>query len=183
MDETSQKVPLGGLARKLIQIGLLTEENAYHITELSNKQKTPFVSALVEGHFIEPDVLGTACACEFGIPYIDLEAFDIQQIPNDVIHQDLIIQYHALPIFKRGNRLYIAISDPTNLKAVDEIKYLTNTSTEAILVGEHKFNELIQKVQSSSSAQSLGSLEDVDLEGIDILNEDESEKSSKITLG
>ncbi len=183
MDETSQKVPLGGLARKLIQIGLLQEETAHRITEQANQQKIPFVSAVIEGHFIEPGVLGTACSREFGIPFIDLEAFDIQQIPNDVINQDFIIQHHAVPLFKRGNRLYIAISDPTNLKAVDEIKYLTNTNTEAILVGENKFNELIQKVQSSSSAKSLGSLEDVDLEGIDILNEDESDKSAKISLG
>lgn len=183
MDETSQKVPLGGLARKLIQIGLLTEETALSITESSIKQKIPFVTALVEGHFIDPDVLSTACSHEFGIPFIDLDAFDIQYIPNDLINQDLIVHYHALPIFRRGNRLYIAISDPTNLKAVDEIKYQTNTSTEAILVGEHKFNELIQKVQSSSSAKSLGSLEDVDLEDIDILNEDDTETSSKISLG
>lgn len=183
MDETGQKVPLGGLARKLIQIGLLQEETAHRITEQANQQKIPFVSAVIEGHFIEPDVLGAACSREFGIPFIDLEAFDIQQIPNDVINQDFIIQHHAVPLFKRGNRLYIAISDPTNLKAVDEIKYLTNTNTEAILVGENKFNELIQKVQSSSSAKSLGSLEDVDLEGIDILNEDESDKSAKISLG
>lgn len=183
MDETSQKVPLGGLARKLIQIGLLTEETALNITESSLKQKIPFVTALVEGRFLDPEVLATACSQEFGIPFIDLDAFDIQQIPNDIISQDLIVNYHALPIFRRGNRLYVAISDPTNLKAVDEIKYQTNSSTEAILVGEHKFNELIQKVQSSSSAKSLGSLDDVDLEGIDILNEDDAEKSAKISLG
>jgi len=183
MDETSQKVPLGGLARKLIQIGLLNEETAFIITESSIAQKIPFVSALIEGHYIDPEVLATACSHEFGIPFLDLNAFDTQHIPSEVINQDLVLQYHALPIFRRGNRLYVAISDPTNLKAVDEIKYQTNTNTEAILIAEHKFNELIQKVLSASSEKSLGSLEDVDLEGVDILNGDDAEKFSKTTLG
>ncbi|HRA43238.1 MAG TPA: type IV-A pilus assembly ATPase PilB, partial [Gammaproteobacteria bacterium] len=120
---------------------------------------------------------------EFGIPFLDLNAFDTQHIPTDLINQDLVVQYHALPIFRRGNRLYVAISDPTNLKAVDEIRYQTNTNTEAILITEHKFNELIQKVLSTSSEKSLGNLEDVDLESIDILNGDDSEESSKTTLG
>ncbi|MBP9764095.1 MAG: type IV-A pilus assembly ATPase PilB [Gammaproteobacteria bacterium] len=183
MSETSQKVPLGGLARKLIQIGLLNEETAFSITESSIAQRIPFVSALVEGHYIEPDALGTACAHEFGIPFLDLNTFDIQHIPNEIINQDLVLQYHALPIFQRGNRLYVAISDPTNLKAVDEIKYQTNTNTEAILIAEHKFNELIQKVLSASSEKSLGGLEDVDLESVDILNGDDTTKSSKTNLG
>ncbi|HEV2523664.1 MAG TPA: ATPase, T2SS/T4P/T4SS family, partial [Gammaproteobacteria bacterium] len=183
MSETSQKIPLGGLARKLIQIGLLNEETACSITESSIKQRIPFVSALVEEHYIDPEVLGTACSHEFGIPFLDLNAFDTQHIPTDIINQDLVVQYHALPIFRRGNRLYVAISDPTNLKAVDEIRYQTNTNTEAILIAEHKFNELIQKVLSASSEKSLGSLEDVDLEGVDIINGDDAEKSSKTTLG
>ena len=183
MDETSQKVSLGGLARKLIQIGLLNEETACSITESSIKQRIPFVSTLVEEHYIDPELLGTTCSHEFGIPFLDLNAFDTQHIPTDLINQDLVVQYHALPIFRRGNRLYVAISDPTNLKAVDEIRYQTNTNTEAILITEHKFNELIQKVLSTSSEKSLGSLEDVDLESIDILNGDDSEESSKTTLG
>jgi type IV pilus assembly protein PilB len=183
MDETSQKVPLGGLARKLIQVGLLQEETALSITTLSIKQQIPFITALVDSHSIEDEILSITCSREFGVPLIDLDAFDIQHIPNELIHQDLIIQYHALPIFQRGNRLYVAISDPTNLKAVDEIKYQTNTNTEAILVEEHKFNSLIQQVLSSSSAKLLGGLEDVDLEGVDILNDDDSEKSTKLNLG
>jgi type IV pilus assembly protein PilB len=183
MDERSQRVPFGGLARKLIQIGLLTAETALSITELSLKQKIPFVTTLVEGHYIDPNILAAACSREFGIPFIDLDAFDIQHMPSDIISPELVVQHYALPIFRRENRLYVAIADPTNLKAVDEIKYQTNTNTEAILVAEHKFNELIQKVLSASSEKSLGNLEGIDLESVDILNEDETEKSSKISLG
>ena len=183
MDEVNQKAPLGGLARKLIQVGLLNQEMAFSITELSIKQKMPFVSALVEGHYIDSEVLATACSQEFGIPLLDLNAFQTQHMPVDIINQDLIVQYHALPIFRRGDRLYVAISDPTNLKAVDEIKYQTNTNTEAILVSEYKFRALIQKVLSTSSEKLLGSLEGLDLDSIDILNRDDAEKSSKTMLG
>ncbi len=183
MDETNQKVPLGGLARKLIQMGSLSEETAFRITASAITQNVPFVSALVEGHHIDPKALGSACSHEFGIPFIDLDAFDTPYIPTDIINTDLILKYYALPIFKRGNRLYVAISDPTNLKAVDEIKYQTNTNTEAILVAEDKFNILIQKVLSTSSEKSLSGLEDLDLESIDILNDDEDEQPAKINLG
>lgn len=181
MEEANPKVPLGGLARKLIQIELINEETALRITELSIIKKIPFITALVEEHHIDPDMLATVCAHEFGIPFVDLDAFDIQQIPNEIISQDLVINYHALPIFKRANRLYVAISDPTNLKAVDEIKYQTNTNTEAVLIAENKFNALIQKMLSSSSEKSLDSLESA-LEDIDILNEDADEVLSKINV-
>lgn len=177
---TIPKGPLGGLARKLIQLGLIKEEVAANITDQSNKTKKPFVTCLVEAHAVDPTLLATTCAQEFGIPLLDLHAFDQQNIPADNLDQTIIIQHHALPLFRRANRLYVAISDPTNIKAIDEIRYRANVTTEAILVEEHKFNEIIEKALSNQEAASLGDLNDSDLESIDILNEDEEDKKNAI---
>ncbi len=183
MDETSSsKVPLGGLARKLIQLNLIKEEVAVNVTDQANKQKKPFVTCLMEAHAIDPTLLATTCAQEFGIPLLDLSAFDQQNVPTDNLDQALTMQHHVLPLFRRGNRLFAAISDPTNIKAIDEIRYRANLTTEAVLVEEHKFNEIIEKVLSNSEAASLGSLDDSDLESIDILNEDEEEKKNVIGM-
>ena len=63
----------------------------------------------------------------------DLDAIDLESIPRDIVDEKLIKKHHALPLFKRGNRLYIGISDPMNLAAIDEIKFQAGINTEAIL--------------------------------------------------
>ncbi|HSW71362.1 MAG TPA: type IV-A pilus assembly ATPase PilB, partial [Gammaproteobacteria bacterium] len=146
MDDISQKAPLGGLARKLIQLGLLKEDAAQHASDMAIKQKKEFVSYLVGNQLVDSTQLAVMCAQEFGIPMLDINALDQEVVPKSLINADLVSKHHALPIFRRGNRLFVAISDPTNVKALDEIKYQTNINTEAILVEEHKFNAVIDKV-------------------------------------
>lgn len=180
MEESNAKAPLGGLARKLIQTGLLTEELATSATELSVKDKKPFVSVLIEGKHLSASVLASRCSEEFGMPLLDLNAFDLQNVPNENLNQESLSKYHILPLFKRGNRLFVGISDPTNLKAVDEIKYQTNLNTEAILVEEDKLTECIAKVLSANESASLGNLDD-SLESLDISSEDDDK--GKVTEG
>ncbi|MBP6104091.1 MAG: type IV-A pilus assembly ATPase PilB [Gammaproteobacteria bacterium] len=183
-DENNIKVaPLGGLARKLIQIGLLSEELALSISEQALKEAKPFISCLIENGTLNPTDLAIRCSQEFGIPVLNLDAFEQQNIPRDLLNSTLIVQYHALPIFKRGDRLFIAISDPANLKAVDEIKYKTNMYTEAVLVEEHKLSAAITKIIANLEAASLGAL-DANLEEVDFFNEEEArEAAAKIASG
>jgi len=183
-DESNIKVaPLGGLARKLIQIGLLTEELASRISEQALKEAKPFISCLIENNTLNPTDLAIRCSQEFGIPVLNLDAFEEKNIPNDLLNSALIVQYHALPIFKRGDRLFVAISDPANLKAVDEIKYQTNMYTEAILVEEHKLSAAIARMLANLDAASLGAL-DANLEDVDFFNEEEAkEAAAKIASG
>ena len=183
-DENNIKVaPLGGLARKLIQIGLLNEALALSISEQALKEAKPFISCLIENGTLNPTDLAIRCSQEFGIPVLNLDAFEEKNIPSDLLSTALIAQYHALPIFKRGDRLFVAISDPANLKAVDEIKYQTNMYTEAILVEEHKLSAAINKNVASFEAASLGAL-DANLEEVDFFNEEDAkEAAAKIASG
>src|SRR5690242_3039383 len=131
-------VNLSGLAKKLVQANLLDAPNAIQALETASKKKTPFVAYLVEKNLVNDYAIANTASTEFGDPLFDLGAMDLEMIPKDLVSEQLIRHHHALPLFRRGNRLYVAVSDPTNLEGLDEFKFHTGISTEAIIVEESK---------------------------------------------
>ncbi len=118
---TATKTKLTGLARKLATDGLLDEEQAAEAFDQAKSKKNHFVSYLVENQLLSSRAIALAATSEFGVPLFDLDSIDKEAIPVDVVNEKIILKHHALPIFKRGNRLYVAVSDPTNLQALDEM--------------------------------------------------------------
>ena len=59
--------------------------------------------------------IAEAASDEFGAPLFELSAFNMDMAPVDLVDMKLVQQHHALPLYRRGNRLFIAVSDPTNL--------------------------------------------------------------------
>ncbi len=166
---TTTKTKLTGLARKLATDGLLDEDQAAEAFEQAKSKKSHFVSYLVENQLLTSRVIALAATSEFGVALFDLESIDTEAIPVDVVNEKIILKHHALPIFKRGNRLYVAVSDPTNLQALDEVRFNTGISTEGILVEEDKLTKLISQVLEAKESESLSSdFDDADLENIDI---------------
>ncbi len=109
-------------------------------------------------------------AQEFGIPVFDIAVMDLDAAPIKLVNEKLIRQHRALPLFKRGNRLFVAVSDPTNLAALDEIKFHTGVTTEPILVEEDKLSKIIdQALDKADTSMSDASLLDEDLENLDIV--------------
>jgi type IV pilus assembly protein PilB len=173
MASTAIKTKLTGLVRKLVTDGLLEEAQAAESYAQAKAQKEHFVTHLVENKIITPREIALSATNEFGIPLFDLESIDKESIPVDVVNEKIIIKHHALPIFKRGNRLYVAISDPTNLQALDEIRFNTGISTEGILVEEDKLTATIAHVLEAKESESLSSdFDDADLENIDVEDPD-----------
>ncbi|WP_172840073.1 type IV-A pilus assembly ATPase PilB [Solemya pervernicosa gill symbiont] len=176
MATSNTSTHISGLARRLVNDGLLSEQDANAATEQASKKKTPFVSYLVENNIVIGKEIAWAAAQEFGVPVFDIEVIDRESIPATLVSEKLIQQHRALPLFKRGNRLYVALSDPTNLQALDEIKFHTGVNTDAILVEEESLNKMIEKVleeQDSSSMSDL--LLDADLENLDITSGEEDQ--------
>ena len=158
---------LGGLLNKLVIDGLLPEEAAIDIQKASRKDNKAITQLLVESKKISATKIAAIGATEFGLPLLDLDAFDLEQIPHDLVDEKLIKKHHALPLYKRGNRLYIAISDPTNLSAIDEIKFHTGINTEAILVEVDKLESLIEKQLNAAEDDSMSEMLDEDLDDLD----------------
>ncbi len=170
MAATTSKIQLGGLARKLVMDGLLDEATAQQAFQSALKEKTPFVSYLVTNKLAPSNKIALAASQEFGVSLLDINALELDPDVTKLIKEDLIKKHHSLPIFKRGKRLYVAVSDPTNLQALDEIKFAVGMSTDAILVEEDKLSKAIDKALEDAES-GLGDMEDDDgLEGLDDLD-------------
>ncbi len=159
---------LNGLARKLVSDGLLSDADAQKAQEPAEKKKVPLVGYLVENKLVDDKAIATAGSEEFGIPVFDLSSIDLESDITKLVDEKLIRKHHALPLFKRGNRLFIAVSDPTNLQALDEIKFHVGATTEAILVEESKLKEIIEKAMSASDTTLSDLSDDSDLDDLDI---------------
>lgn len=173
---TSTAIPLSGLARRLVRDGILAETDAQEAFQAANKEKVPFVTYLVSNKLSDGQKIAEAASDEFGTPLLDLNAFSKESIPSDLVDANLISKHHTLPLFKRGNRLFLAVSDPTNLRALDEIKFNTGVNTDAILVEESALTAAIQLYldAADSIGGGLGDLEDAGLEDLDIEAVDEA---------
>lgn len=172
MATATPNINFSGLARCLIQQGLLSEESASSAIQESQKNKESLVSYLVKNKLADGRMIASLASAEFGVPLLDLDAVDISSIPVKLVSEKLIRQHHALPLFKRGNRLFIATSDPTNFQALDEIKFHTRLNTENVLVEEEKLTKIIE-VALEAADTTMVNLLDEDLDNIDISSGEE----------
>ena len=173
---------LPAIARSLIRNELLTAEVAEEHVNASSTSGLSLVRYLARNEIIpEADLLRIA-SDEFGIPYFDLDAIDSEVLPKELFKEELLRKHHAVPIYKRGHKLFIAISDPTNLKALDEFKFATGLSTDSVLVWENKLTSFIDKVIDESNSSVFDDLDDESLDGIDI-SDDQPESEEGVVLG
>ncbi len=181
MATTNPTVNLSGLARRLVMDGLLNEEEAAKANEMSLKKRTHFVSYLVENKILSSKDIAWSGSQEFGVPLFDLRSMDMEVAPLKMVSEKLIQQHNALPLVKRGNRLYIAVSDPTNLSAIDEFKFHTGVNTEAVLVEEDQLHKAIETALESLDT-TMSSLMDADLDNLDIsAGEDDSTNDGDVS--
>lgn len=141
---------LSGLPRRLVEQNIISPQQAQEIFAKAKEDKTHFVAAAVALGKVKPRVLALMASEEFGIPFLDLTAFDIELMPEDAVNKDLIEKHRVLPLFKRGNRLYIAQSDPSAVTAIDEIKFTTGMSVEPILVEEDRLSAAVERFMSAN---------------------------------
>ena len=122
MAVSTASIQLTGLARKLVMDGLMEEETAAEAWEEALSEKVPFVRHAVQKGLIDAAVVAQVAAEEFGVPVLDISAVELDPDIVKSVAEKLIRDHYALPVFKRGTRLFIAVSDPTHLQALDEIK-------------------------------------------------------------
>ena len=177
-------MPLSGVARRLIADQIIEEAQAQEALQLASQQKLSLVSYLVQNNIADGNKIANAIADEFGSPLFDINALSKEAIPVELVDPKLIRQHHAIPLFKRGNRLFIGVSDPTNLKAQDEIKFHTGLSTETILVEEAALTAAIARYLDDDEAafgNKLANLDDAGLEDLDIEAVDEDSRHQEDT--
>ena len=166
---------LVGLTKCLVDHDVLTQVDIEKYVDAANKQKTALLHYLVSNNLVNSKDIATLLSNVFGTPYFDLDAYDKSLFDPDLVSEQLITQHNALPLFKRGGRLFLAISDPTNFQSLDDIKFHTRLNTEAILVEENKLSKLVETIFDDTGS-SMDDILDEDLENLEITNtEDEKE--------
>ena len=173
MSMSTTQVPLTGLARKLVLDGLLEQDAAAQAWEDSLSSKTPFVSFVVSKGLVDGATIAQMAGEEFGVPVLDLDAIEIEPELIKLVQEKLIRDHQTLPIYRRGNRLFVAVADPTNLQILDEIRFATSKQTEAILVEADKLARTIDKaLEAADTSMDMGGDEDFeDLDDLEVAEE------------
>jgi type IV pilus assembly protein PilB len=164
---------LTGLARALVQQGKLRPDRAETLARKAAQANTQFIDELVgiaDTTGLTAAQVAKFAADTFGHPLLDLSAIDTEQLPRDIIDRKLVGTLRVLALRKRGNRLAIGVSDPTNVQALDQIKFQTQLALDIIVVEHDKLMRFVEGA-SQSVAQSLEKLVDDDVNFEDLIQD------------
>ena len=164
---------IGGLALRLVRDNLLSTTDAERIQSEATAQKVPFVTQLVQSKKLDSATVAKVASDEFGVPLFDIGALDLGVAPTKLISEKIMNRHRVLPLYKRGTRLFVAIADPTNILALDEVKFHTGLGTEPILVEEAKLSQAIEKILEASDTTLQDLASDEGLENLELLAEED----------
>ncbi len=160
---------ISGIARQFVERELINEQQASDLTKDANKERRSFIMHSLLSGICKPKDVALLVSDEFGLPFLDLAAMDPEHFVVDLVTPELLEKHKVLPIFKRGNRLHLAQADPSDMSALDDVKFATGMTVDATVVEFDKLNIILEKLQAGNTAfDDLG--EDLDLE------EDEPQK-------
>ena len=150
--QTDSKAPnIKGLAGRLIAEGVLTSEQARDAQNDAKIMRVPLIRYLIDTLDVDSRELAEMASVEFGVPVFDLEAMNREMLPEPQIDIELMAKHHAVPLFRRGNRLFVAVSDPMNLGALDEFKFAAGINTDAVLVEDTALSKLLAELGEQST--------------------------------
>ncbi|WP_337056569.1 type IV-A pilus assembly ATPase PilB [Pseudomonas sp. USHLN015] len=168
---------LSGLARQLVLAELLDEKSAQNAQQQAQRNRLSLVTYVVQNKLVKSRAIAELSAEQFGVAFFDLSAIDKEGQPKDLVSEKLLRQHRVIPLWRRGNKLFVGVSDPTNHQAVTDIQFSTGLTTEAILVEDDKLGDAIEKFFDSASS-GMEDLGDVDLDGVDIEAVDDDRQDS-----
>ena len=177
-----------GLAGRLIGTGVLTAEQAREAEQDAKLMRVSLIRYLIDTLDVDSHELAEMASAEFGVPVFDLASMNREMLPEHQIDAALMAKHHAVPLFRRGHNLYVAVSDPLNLSALDEFKFAAGINTDAVLVDDAALSKLIADLGEQSGGfdsdmASLGADGEYDLEIGDgkVEEEDEAHDSADDT--
>jgi len=181
MATASTATNLSGLALRLVRDNLLSPIDAERIQADALSKKSSFVVQLVESKKLDSMTIARVASEDFGVPLFEINSLDLEMAPIKLVDEKIIRRHHVLPLYKRGTRLFVAIADPTNLQALDEIKFHTGLGTEPILVEEAKLAAIIEKVLDSQDTSLADLAGDDSLDNLEILAGEEEDNKTSVT--
>ena len=180
LNATSAARPaLGGLPLRLVHDGLVSESAMTEALADARDRKIQLVNWLVSQNLASARDIAIAASQEFGVPLLDLDALNMDLDTIRLVNDKLLAKHRVLPLVRRGKRLHVAVSDPTNLHAIDEIKFQTGLSIEAVVVEDDKLQTAVQKAIEQVDTSMPGLVEDeFDLENLELSTGEEVDAES-----
>src|SRR5215472_13765937 len=164
MATTAATRNISGLARAMVQHGLLSENDVEALQSQAQAANVGFVEQTVVSKRMTASQVAIFASRAFGTPLLDLNGFDIGQIDKELVDTKLAASRRVLPLCKRGNRLFVAVSDPANLQALDEVRFKTNMVIDAVVVEDDKLGQAIAKISETANEALKALVTDSDLE-------------------
>jgi type IV pilus assembly protein PilB len=170
-------VGLSGMARRLVSEGVLPEADVRKAMADSGQQKTSLGAWLLDHNLVDSGRLTQIASAEFGMPMMDVATLNPATMPLDLISEALITKHMALPLFRRGKRLFVGIADPMQSHALDEIKFHSNCMVEPILVERGSLQRVIESLLNSMR-DTMPDMGGGDLDGLELeVGDDEAEST------
>ncbi|KGK01151.1 hypothetical protein ND16A_3013 [Thalassotalea sp. ND16A] len=167
------------LLSALVRNEIVASDQAGSIFSESQRQKTSIISYLVNKENTSPNVIAQTLSKSFGFAYVDLNQIDLNILPEGLRNEKLISKHNALPLYLRGGILHVAVSDPTNIDAIEEFQFNTGYSTELVIADEKSLRETIEKLlEDENSVLDITDLDSEELGNIDVEDEKKEEDSS-----
>jgi len=167
MSSPSANIKPAGFTKLLMQEGSLTENDLVTHLKQAKQNKIPLISQLVENKVVDSRAVAISASIEFGLPFLDLNAIDGRSLPISIISENLVRKHHVLPLFVRGKTLFVAMSDPTNHLAIEDIKFQSLMRPQVILVEDNKLSKAIELALEIADT-AMSELLDEDLEHINL---------------
>ncbi len=182
MAVTATQGSLSGLPRRLVQDGIVAEEQLVTAIDSAQSDGIGLVPYLVANKLGEPKKIAIAAAHEFGVPLLDLDAVELDLDVVRLVNEKLLSKHRVLPLLQRGKRLYIAVGDPTNLHALDEIKFQTTLRIEPIVVEQDKLEARVARaIEAVDTTMSSFDDDDFDMENLEVSGGDDEADNGEIS--
>src|SRR5687768_338800 len=179
-----QRSGLGGLPQRLVQDGVVEEAAMLTALQAAKDRKASFVTQLISAGAAKARDIAIAASTEFGVPLYDLDSHLVDLEIVKLVQDKLLQKHRCLPLYRRGKRLFLGVADPTNLHAIDEIKFQTGLGIEAVVVEDDKLQKLIDKAAEQADAAMPNLAEDetgFDLENLDVSGGDDDAEGAGVS--
>ena len=164
MSELHTSPKFSGFIRRLVEDGHITAANMQNAVDTAKKTQQDIVAHLIEQHRLTPLTIAESISLEFGEPLFDLAVYDPISLPPEITDNKLIQKHRVVPLIQRGQILYVATSNPTNIDALDAIRFNTKLTIEPIIVEHNKLEKLIDQQFGDTGSFDFGEDEDIDLD-------------------
>ncbi len=163
-----------GIAKRLLSSGALSKEKLELAIVESNKKNKSLITYIIEDDKVDTSLLAKLLSDELGIPYFDLQCYEVEHSPKVDIKTAAMEKNIMFPLFLRGEHLFIAVCDPTNVKILDDIKFQTNLIIEPVVTEYYKLSEVIRAVVSKAEINFLSNMNDDALDALQVADGAES---------